>query len=473
MWSQHWRNSSHHPTWLLRKTLSALLDMKTLNANEKQSVTYCIPLWLRDEQIKLAIERVKGRIEPSYDKREEPAAIVCYGPSLNQTWEQIKDFKYIFTCSGSHKFLLERELIPTWHVEVDPRSHKIGLLGPPHPDVTYLPASTCHPNYFKHLEGYNIKLWHVFDSQAEAFRVLPPGEWAVTGGCDVGLRALTLAAFLGFRDLHIFGMDGCFGDTGRHAAAHPNQGKHAETEYEGKIYHTTPAMLACTQQLLHELDQLPGVEVKLYGEGLAQAMFRNYIRKIPNQPKELIGSIAVCKPDLISTSYVELNAQLHRENLAYGVGGERHALTVLKLAESLKTKNILDYGCGKGRLAKSIPWQIAEYDPAISGKQESPKPADIVICTDVLEHIEPDKILYVLDDLRRCTQQVGFFVIHTQAAQKTLSDGRNTHLIQQSKDWWEKKLNKFFKVGKIMEVGPELYVVVGPKTKIKTKEKAA
>ena len=96
-----------------------------LDASQAQKVSYAIPLWLRDEQIKLAIQRVSARIQPHYDLLNEPCAIVCYGPSLNDTWEKVKEFKHIFSCSGSHKFLLERGIVPTYLIEVDPRAHKV------------------------------------------------------------------------------------------------------------------------------------------------------------------------------------------------------------------------------------------------------------------------------------------------------------------------------------------------------------
>lgn len=439
---------------------------KQLNATEKQAVKYAVPLWQRDEQIKLANERVKGRIQPVDERRADPIAVVGYGPSLADTWERIKDFKYVITCSGSHKFLLERGIVPNWHVEVDPRDHKIKLLGPPHPKVEYLIASTCHPKYFDHLQGFNVKLWHIFDASEDGLRVLPPGEWAVTGGCDAGLRAMTIAAFLGFRELHVFGLDGCAkaSDTPRHAGDHPN-GKqtYATTEYEGKTYHTTPAMLEAARQTVHELEQMPSVHATFYGEGLVQSMAKKYVPsgKVPNKPFSNI--IGFNKPVLISSEYAQLNAQLHKENLAYGVGGGKHAEVVLKITQKLKSTSVLDYGCGKGYLAKALPFPIWEYDPAFPDKSASPRPADLVVCADVLEHIEPETLPYVLDDLRRVTKRVGYFVIHTGPAGKTLPDGRNTHLIQQKENWWKRKLSKFFSVASIKEKGPELHVVVGPK----------
>jgi uncharacterized Rossmann fold enzyme len=438
---------------------------KVLDANDAQPVKYCIPLWLRDQQIAHAIQRVSGRIEPSYEPRTEPIAVVCYGPSLNDTWEQVKAFPRIMTCSGSHKFLLERGVVPTYHVEVDPRKHKVELMGPPHPDVEYLISSTCHGAVFDHLEGQNVKLWHVFDSAAEGLRVLPHGEWAITGGCNVGLRALTLAAFLGYRELHVFGMDGCQSEKyGKHAAAHPNQPKDfAECVVDGVTYRTTQAMLEAARGTLHELDQMPGVRATFYGEGLVQALVKQW------RPKTDAGNMANVvgfrKPMLISAEYARLNAQLHRENPAYGVGGAKHAETVLRLAESINARSVLDYGCGKGELGKALPFGICEYDPAIPGKSDAPRPADLVCCTDCLEHIEPEMLNDVLNDLRRCVLKIGFFTIHTGPASKTLPDGRNTHLSQHPRSWWEQKLAKGFTVGKIVESGPILTVIVGKKQK--------
>ena len=55
--------------------------------------------------------------------------------------------------------------------------------------------------------------------------------------------------------------------------------------------------------------------------------------------------------------------------------------------------------------------------------------ADLVCCIDVLERVEPHRLDNVLADLRRVTTTVGFFTVHTGPAVKTLSDGRNAHLI--------------------------------------------
>lgn len=438
-----------------------------LTLDQNLGVKYCIPNWLRDEQILQNNKRIKGRIVQG-EMTDEPIAVVNFGPSLNDTWEQIRGFKHIITCSGAHKFLVERGIIPTYHIDVDPRAHKALLIGQPQQGCQYLIASTCHSAVFDLLEGYDVRLWHIFDSTEEGFRVLPHGEWAVTGGCSAGLRCMSMARFLGFTNLHIFGMDGSEGPSGKHAAAHPNQPKeHQILEYDGVEYRTTPGMLEAAKQTFHELDMMPDVVATFYGEGLVQAMSRKYERKPP--PKNAF--VAHRKDELISADYRRLNQELHEKNLAYGVGGGKHATLVKKLYKILQKTtefvSVLDYGAGKGYLAKELPFPIAEYDPAIPGKTESPKPADLVLCTDVLEHIEPERLRLVLFDLKRCIKQVGYFTIHTGPAAKTLSDGRNTHLIQKDLKWWRSKLSKYFTVVKIIAVGAELHVTVTPLKKVK------
>lgn len=446
---------------------------RRLDPFAKQKTSYCIDLRLRDEQVKVNRAATPHRLQPvDPDQRGvTPIAIVCYGPSLNDTWEQVRDFPFVMSCSGAHKFLIERGIVPTWHVDVDPREHKIALIGQPHPDVEYLIADTCHPKYFRLLidGGFTHRLWNIFDGEDDAIRVLPPEEWALTGGCSVGLRALAIARFLGFTQMDVFGMDGCEGASGKHAAAHPNQApKTDEVEYDGRIYRTTPGFLEAARQTAHEMDDLRDVTARFHGDGLVQAMMRTYQRK-PPEPNTA-STLAFNKPALISEEYRRLNAQLHLDNLTYGMRAGMHAETVIKLVKTVKTKDglppsVLDYGAGKGHLQKSLPFPVWQYDPAFPHIAESPRPADLVCCLDVLEHIEPDRLFYVLGDLRRCTKQIGYFVINTGPAQKTLADGRNTHLIQQPLEWWKKQLAQFFTVAKMFERGAEVHVLVAPLAK--------
>jgi hypothetical protein len=226
------------------------------------------------------------------------------------------------------------------------------------------------------------------------------------------------------------------------------------------MYQSTVALLECAKQWGYELDQMPDVTPTFHGQGLIQDMWKDYKPKNVGAEFKLI---AVAKPKLVSDEYKELNRKLHESNLAFGVGGGKYAQIIVDLVVSTKSRSVLDYGCGKGYLAKALPFPIWEYDPCVPGKDEQPRPAEIVACLDVLEHIEEDKIGPVLEDLARCVKKTGYFIIHTGPSTKTLEDGRNAHILQKPKEWWEEQLAKYFNVGMVSETPPLLHVVVGPK----------
>lgn len=149
---------------------------------------------------------------------------------------------------------------------------------------------------------------------------------------------------------------------------------------------------------------------------------------------------------LISDYYRQMNAELHGKR-SYGAGGYRWAAKVADMADKIDAKSILDYGCGKATLAAAIPkYPVVNYDPAIPDWSSRPEPADLVVCLDVLEHIEPDCLDAVLDDLAGLTKQRGLLVIATRSARKVLPDGRNAHLIVKSPEWWKDAIGARFDV---------------------------
>lgn len=105
---------------------------------------------------------------------------------------------------------------------------------------------------------------------------------------------------------------------------------------------------------------------------------------------------------------------------------------------------MLDYGCGKGGLVDAI--HCHGYDPAVEKYSHRPAPCDLVVCTDVLEHIEPDCLDHVLNDIFQLTNKISFIVVYTKPAEKFLPDGRNAHLIVKDGIWWKEKLENYFSI---------------------------
>ena len=170
---------------------------------------------------------------------------------------------------------------------------------------------------------------------------------------------------------------------------------------------------------------------------------------------------------LISDDYRQQQEQLH-ENPQYGVASEAYAPLVAKACNQYDIRELLDYGCGKGRLAESLmrnrmvdhPMRFQHYDPAVPKWAADPEPCEMVACIDVLEHIEPALLDNVLDDLQRLTQAIGVFTVSTIPAKKTLADGRNAHLIVQSESWWLPKIMERFDLHVFQKVPDGFFVLV-------------
>jgi hypothetical protein len=154
-------------------------------------------------------------------------------------------------------------------------------------------------------------------------------------------------------------------------------------------------------------------------------------------------------------------AKLYREHHATyekhfsGKVSQAQIREIRKLVEWSKPDRLLDYGSGKGYqyLEKRIHDQWGGllpycYDPGVL--QIGNKPDGTfggVICTDVMEHIDPDDVDMILADIFGSLHQTGpvfaYFHISTRLAGKVFDNGENVHLTVQPSSWWDVKLNRF------------------------------
>ena len=123
-------------------------------------------------------------------------------------------------------------------------------------------------------------------------------------------------------------------------------------------------------------------------------------------------------------------------------------------------------------LRSTVTWKALEaagvavdyrpYDPAFPD-YGGPVSADLVCCIDVLEHIEPEFLANVLDDLAAITTHRGLYSIHTGPATKHLADGRNAHLIQKPSSWWLPQLCERFEIDYLQGTSGGFFVLVSPR----------
>ena len=219
------------------------------------------------KSIHLPMLKKKGKFN---DRR---MTIACYGPSLADTWKQLK--RPIMTVSGAHDYLVERGVIPDFHVDCDPRPHKAEMLRKPQKDTKYLMASVCHPNFWETLKGKNVKVWHLvngddFETVAWVAQHHPEGmESLIGGGSSVGMRAMNVSAALGFRRFDIHGMD-CSFTNNRHAGAHTGKDQVKIMVNVGlRTFQTTQQMLQAAIEM-EKFIETQDAEVVFYGDGLMQ-----------------------------------------------------------------------------------------------------------------------------------------------------------------------------------------------------------
>ena len=99
-------------------------------------------------------------------------------------------------------------------------------------------------------------------------------------------------------------------------------------------------------------------------------------------------------------------------------------------------KTILDYGCGK---AKHHPkeWNAIKYDPAIQDYQNKPQDKyDLVISTDVLEHIPVENLKQTIDEIFGYSNKWVFVSVCCRKAEAILPNGYNAHATIESAKWW-------------------------------------
>jgi hypothetical protein len=195
------------------------------------------------------------------------AAIVGYGPSLLETWEELKDFEgRIFSTSKAHDFLIERGITPDFHVELDYREHKVAfnkLIGK---HTRYLLASQVHPRYFDRLPPEAIELFHSDIPGAESTGGTYPRVFPMF---DVGLQAAYLAYLANYRDQTWFGIDASTAGTETHAGAHEGiKAPQFRVLVGNRSYGCSSLLIRQALFVERQLCKYPFLKVKITGDGM-------------------------------------------------------------------------------------------------------------------------------------------------------------------------------------------------------------
>jgi hypothetical protein len=150
-------------------------------------------------------------------RKDEKIAIVSGGHSLNDQFDELREFKHILVCGSAHDHLVRQGIIPTYATVCDGGREDKGNLSLPQKETIYVIASQCDPNLFDHLEDYNVEMFHYRgqtgrDLEEEA--KLLNGEPSLGWGSTVTLISIHVALLMGFQHQHFFGFDNCYSEYG-------------------------------------------------------------------------------------------------------------------------------------------------------------------------------------------------------------------------------------------------------------------
>lgn len=216
--------------------------------------------------------------------------IVAGGPSMKDRVHHIrarqKKGACVLACNGAVKFLLANGVKPDICAFLDISPEVLGFIPDVDPGSLYMVASIVHPSVLDALEGRKICIWHVDYGQARTLdqaailRDFPkkPGS-LIGGGNTITMRAPHLAYLMGFKDVHIYGLDSSLAPDGSDHAYKKHEGVELEPvtiKLSNREYKCSPWMVKQAGEFEFYYQQFLslGVPLMIHGQGLVPDIWR-------------------------------------------------------------------------------------------------------------------------------------------------------------------------------------------------------
>lgn len=136
--------------------------------------------------------------------------------------------------------------------------------------------------------------------------------------------------------------------------------------------------------------------------------------------------------------YLDQAKKVHLSGHWPGGSLKDHIPAINEIIKTKEIKTALDYGCGKAKFHPT-EWSsfFTKYDPGYPLYEARPTGTfDLVICTDVMEHIPEDSVEYVINDLFSYSKKYLYVNICTREAAQILPNGENAHVTVKPEKWW-------------------------------------
>lgn len=228
----------------------------------------CVPMETLSSNLKSAFQRGLPYLDIG-QPLPQSVAVVAGGPSAADYLEDIRDWDgYVVAINGAHDWLVEEGIIPDAVIAVDPQAALAKYFQTPNDHTTYLIASCCAPEVFDALEGRRVVIWHAAQGDRSSGLM-------VLGGPTASTRAPHVLHMMGFREVHMFGVDSSFEGLKTHAYVNGHMsGDNINVRVGMDVFITTPGMLCQAEYLWTIKKQFEG-KFEIHGAGLGPAIVDN------------------------------------------------------------------------------------------------------------------------------------------------------------------------------------------------------
>lgn len=381
------------------------------------------------------------KLEQAHDR----AAILCgSGPSLADTLGDVRQLQAeggaVFAMNGAARFLCDAGIMPDYQVLIDAREQTAELIGPAR---QHLFASQVHPECFARKP--DARVWHLQIGGIEEHFPDYQADYCLIGGAaSVGNTATCLAYAMGYRNLQIFGYDSSHRDGMGHAFHQKmNDGDPcACVSYGGKEYIASLTMKLQAEKFQDTAKALKeaGCHIEVHGSGLLPDIYNS--------------------PPMTETQKYQAMWSLPQYRQVSP--GEHIAPMFVELARLVRDDTVIDFGCGSGRGGNRVV-QISSCDMTLVDFTDNsldsdqkltdrfrfvqadlskpiPLKAKYGFCCDVMEHIPPEQVDTVLQNILACVEKA-FFQINLVPDVCGEMIGEELHLSVHPFGWWLDKLS--------------------------------
>jgi hypothetical protein len=138
----------------------------------------------------------------------------------------------------------------------------------------------------------------------------------------------------------------------------------------------------------------------------------------------------------------------------FGMSILQHEKSIAKLVKDVGATTLLDFGCGRGDAYRSPHklhhalglkrCNVTLYDPAFRPSAALPRTRrDIVVCSDVLEHIPEEEVDEFIVRLFCLADKAVWASVCCRPAKKCFPGTFvNMHVTVQPREWWEEKFTR-------------------------------